>query len=257
MAQVTASQQWNTQPGPGTTQRTDRWWVEPLLVVITLGLFGVYLTVAAAIGRDFEAGPYLSPLYEPLIRPGWLPGWISPAFLILWAPGGFRATCYYYRRAYYRSFFFSPPACAVQGVAPGKYPGERGPLLVQNLHRYFMYVALVFNIFLWWGTLKAFRYEGEFGVGVGSIIMTLNAFLLMMYTFSCHSLRHFIGGSLNCFSCSVGSRARKRVWDLATVWNEHHRFWAWTSLIVVGSTDLYIRLVATGTITDLNTWSAF
>lgn len=253
MAQATASR----QPGLGATQRTDRWWIEPLLVVLGFGGFVVYSTIFALIGSDYEAGPYLSPFYEPLIDPGWRPGWFSPAIFILWAPLGFRMTCYYYRRAYYRSFFFSPPACAVQGVAPGKYPGERGPLLIQNLHRYFMYVALAFNVMLWIGAVKSYWYNDEIGIGVGSAVLTLNAFLLMMYTFSCHSLRHFVGGGLDCFSCSNFARTRKRAWDYVTAWNEHHRFWAWTSLIVVGLTDLYVRLVATGTIDDWNTWSNF
>ncbi len=56
----------------------------------------------------------ISPFYSPLIvLPSWLPAWISPAFLILWAPAGFRVTCYYYRKAYYRAFFLDPVACAV------------------------------------------------------------------------------------------------------------------------------------------------
>ncbi len=85
----------------------------------------------------------------------------------------------------------------------------------------------------------------------------LNAFLLMMYTFSCHSFRHFVGGGLDCFSCSAWNRTRKRVWDYVTAWNGNHRLWAWTSLIVVSLTDVYIRLVANGHITDPNTWSSF
>jgi hypothetical protein len=81
--------------------------------------------------------------------------------------------------------------------------------------------------------------------------------MLMMYSFSCHSLRHLVGGGLDCFSCSRFTRARKRVWDYVTGWNEDHRLWAWASLITVGLTDLYIRLVASGTISDPNTWGSF
>src|SRR5437868_3001485 len=97
----------------GFTQRVDRWWVEPVLVASTLGAFIIYSTISALLGDrwPFEVGPYLSPLYEPLIRPSWLPSFVSPALLILVVPLSFRATCYYYRRAYYRSFFMSPPAC--------------------------------------------------------------------------------------------------------------------------------------------------
>jgi hypothetical protein len=57
---------------------------------------------------------------------------LSPALIILIFPLGFRMTCYYYRKAYYRSFWMSPPACAV--AEPHKtYTGEtRAPLILQN-----------------------------------------------------------------------------------------------------------------------------
>jgi len=237
------------------TMRHDRWWLEPLLVIIGLSAFGIYSFIAAVIWNfDFEVGPYLSPFYEPLLHFGWWP--LSPAILILWAPLGFRITCYYYRRAYYRSFFLNPPACAVTGSETKGYRGEeKFPFILQNFHRYFLYVALIFNVFLWYGAIKSFRWEGQLGFGLGSLVLTVNAFLLMMYSFSCHSLRHLVGGSIDCFSCSAWNRTRKHVWDYVTGWNEHHRLWAWMSLIWVGLTDLYIRLVASGTITDPNTWS--
>jgi hypothetical protein len=248
------------------TLRRDTWWVEPLLVVLILGAFVVYSTVSAVfLPFDFEVGPYLSPFYEPLLQFSWWP--LSPAILILWAPLGFRTTCYYYRRAYYRSFFLNPPGCAVTGSETKGYRGEaKFPFILQNLHRYFLYVALVFNVFLWYGAIKAYFYFGEpgyagptgFGIGLGSLILTLNAFLLMMYSLSCHSFRHLIGGGLDCFSCSGVARTRKRIWDYVTRWNEHHRFWAWASLITVALTDVYIRLVASGIITDPHTpWGAF
>jgi hypothetical protein len=121
-----------------------------------------------------------------------------------------------------------------------------------------MYVALVFVPILWYGAVSGFHAEGEgWGIGLGSGLLVVNAFLLMMYTFSCHSLRHLVGGGLNCFSCSAWTRTRKRVWDYVSVWNEHHRFWAWTSLVVVVGTDIYIRLVGNDIITDLNTWDSF
>lgn len=243
----------------GRTQRIDRWWVEPLLVVVGLGSFIVYSTVSALAGDawPFEIGPYLSPLYEPLIRIPGMPSWVSPAILILPIPISFRATCYYYRRAYYRSFFLSPPACAVTEPAKS-YSGEtKFPLFLQKLHRYALYLALTFNVILWIGAARSFYFEGEFGIGLGSIIMTVNAFFLMMYSLSCHSLRHLVGGGLNCFSCTNFRQTRHKAWDLLSHANENHRLWAWTSLIFVAFTDLYIHLVANGVITDLHTWSSF
>lgn len=250
------------------TLRKDRWWVEPALVSLGLAVFFGWLTVSAFLDKwDFEVGPYLSPIYEPKLHGAFDAFWFSPAFFILWGPGGFRMTCYYYRRAYYRSYLMSPPACAV-GDLSRKYSGEaRFPLILQNAHRFFMYVALVFVPLLWIGAINGF-YNGEeiidgvavetgWGVGLGSMLLVVNAFLLMMYTFSCHSFRHLIGGGVNCFSCSKLTRTRKRLWDYVSLWNERHRMWAWVSLIGVVGTDVYIRLVANGHITDPNTWSGF
>lgn len=243
----------------GTTHRQDRWWVEPLVVAVALSLFGMYTGVSAVLGEHwtFEVGPYLSPLYEPLIRWDGMPDWLSPAFFILWAPAGFRTTCYYYRRAYYRSFFLSPPACAVAEPA-GSYRGESMfPFILQNIHRYFMYVAVIFIPILWFGAINSYYHDGSIGIGLGSVILTLNAFLLTMYTVGCHSLRHWVAGGLNQFSRTPFTRLRFRLWQVFTVANEHHRLWAWTSLATVGVTDLYIHLVANDNITDPNTWSSF
>ena len=250
------------------TLRRDNWWVEPGLIAVFLTVFLGYLSIAAMLDAwEYEIGPYLSPVFEPKLAGSSDRWWWSPALLILWGPIGFRATCYYYRRAYYRSYLLQPPACAVGDVLP-RYSGESSfPLILQNLHRFFMYVALVFVVFLWIGAIRGF-YNGEeilrgqaadtgWGIGLGSIVISVNAFLLMMYTFSCHSFRHFVGGGLDCFSCSAWTRARKRVWDRVSAWNENHRLWAWSSLVWIAVTDVYIRLVANGNITDPNTWSGF
>ena len=250
------------------TLRTDGWWVEPLVVAVGLTIFLGYLTVSAFLDQwAYEVGPYLTPVYEPRLAGPFDAWWFSPALLILWVPIGFRATCYYYRRAYYRSYFLSPPSCAV-GDASRKYDGESGfPFILQNLHRFFMYGALVFTPILWFGAISSFynteavidgvAAETGWGIGLGSLILCVNAFLLMMYTFSCHSFRHFIGGGLDCFSCSNFKKVRKSLWDRVTVWNQNHRAYAWASLIWIAFTDVYIRLVANGHITDPNTWSGF
>ena len=241
------------------TLRQDGWWVEPALIALGLTVFLGYLGVGAFLdGWDYEIGPYLSPAFEPKLHGSYDAWWFSPALLVLWGPVGFRTTCYYYRRAYYRSYLLSPPACAVGDVGR-KYSGEAGfPFILQNLHRFFMYVALVFVPLLWIGAIRGFHDPDEgWGVGFGSIVLVINAFLLMMYTFSCHSFRHLVGGGIDCFSCSAWNRARKRIWDRVSVWNVNHRLWAWSSLVWIVFTDLYIRLVANGNITDPNTWSGF
>jgi hypothetical protein len=241
-----------TAVGFGKTMRRDAWWLELIPVVIVLGAFGIYATVRAFEGAYYEWGPYLSPFYSPLIDPHhrWWP--FSPAILILGAPLGFRATCYYYRKAYYRAFFLDPPACAVGESRPHRYSGEtRFPFILQNLHRYFLYLALIFLIILWYDAVRAFWFDGSFGIGIGSLVLLLNISLLSFYTFSCHSLRHILGGNVDCYSCVALGGARHSAWRGASFLNEHHMLFAWLSLFSVGLADLYIRLVATGTIQDL------
>jgi len=230
--------------------RRDAWWLELLPVVFILGAFSVYATWRALEGAYYEWGPYLSPFYSPLIKPSWWP--FSPAILILGGPLGFRATCYYYRKAYYRSFFLDPPACSVGEFRSHKYRGETAfPLILQNLHRYFLYVALIFLIILWYDAIRAFWFEGGFRIGVGSLVLLTNIILLSLYTFSCHSLRHIVGGKLDCFSCAAFGGQRHAAWRGTSFLNERHMLFAWLSLFSVGLADLYVRLVATGAIRDL------
>lgn len=233
-----------------STRRQDSWWLSPLLTATGLFVFFGYLTWAAFQGNHYEFGSYLSPLYSPLFLFDW---WkFSPAFLILWIPGGFRTTCYYYRKAYYRSIFLDPPACAVGDKRSHTYRGETNfPFILQNIHRFFLYLALLFPPILWWDAFKGFTFDGQFGIGLGSLVLTLNSFLLTGYTLSCHCLRHLVGGGLDCFSCEKFGKARHKLWSLATRLNEHHMAWAWVSLFVVAFTDLYIRLCSMGIWNDL------
>jgi hypothetical protein len=165
----------------------------------------------------------------------------------------FRFTCYYYRGAYYKAFALTPPACAVGG-APLRYRGETALLVFQNLHRYTLYGAIFLLVCLWWEGLAAFFREGRFGVGLGTVVMLINAALLTGYTFGCHSWRHLIGGRLDCMTCEGAATSRYRLWAGSTWLNQRHMLFAWVSLVWVAFTDLYIYLVSTGSIRDLNTW---
>lgn len=230
------------------TAREDNWWGAPLLTGVTLLVFIVYSTWAGLQGDHYQFGAYLSPFYSPLILADW---WhFSPAILILWAPVGFRTTCYYYRKAYYRAFFLTPAACAV-GAKPQKYKGERFLLLFQNLHRYFLLPALALIVFLTHDAIVSFRFPDGFGIGVGTIVLTLNALFLALFTFGCNSLRHLIGGNVDCYSCASFGKARQAGWRAVTRFNAHHMLWAWVSLLWVGFSDLYVRLLSMGVITDL------
>ena len=234
--------------GFGVTQRRDNWWLQPLAVFLGLSAFGVYSTWAALQGNNYQWGPYLSPLYSPLL-PHW--GGLSPAIFILWMPLGFRATCYYYRKAYYRAFFLDPPACGVGEFGEHRYCGENAfPFLLQNLHRYFLYLAILVLCFLWKDAYDGFWFDGHFGVGIGSLVLLANCTLLSGYTFGCHSLRHLVGGRLNSFH-GGSAEMRHGCWKGVTALNEHHQLWAWVSLCVVGFTDFYVRMVAMGVFTDL------
>ncbi len=251
--------------GLGATERKDLWWLGPVLTVAGLSLGFGYLTWAAFLGDPAHGhwGPYLSPVYSPPLLEwfpsltGIVPHWVSPALLILWAPGGFRATCYYYRKAYYRAAFMTPPACAVEGVPYKDYKGEKYfPFILQNAHRFFMYLAVAFIAILLYDFYKAFWFptaDGsgtQFGVGVGTLVMGINCVFLSNYTLGCHSLRHLIGGKIDCFSCNQFTRARYKLWGKVTILNENHMLWAWCSLSSVVFTDFYIRMVANGIFTD-------
>jgi hypothetical protein len=250
----------------GETMRRDRWWLQPAIVLTILSSFIVYATWAAFQGRHYAYGPYLSPFYSPELfgssphawfgpRPQWWPGWLvfSPALLILPFPGLFRVTCYYYRGAYYKAFWADPPACAV-GEPRQRYRGEAAfPLIVQNIHRYFLYIALFFLVVLTYDVYQALWFTDpatgrtEFGIGVGTLVLAANVILLGGYTLGCHSMRHVVGGYLDRLSRSP---VRQRAYDCSSCLNRAHMRWAWTSLFSVAFADLYVRLCSMGVWSD-------
>ena len=266
------------------TQRSDRWWFEPLWTAFGFLCFVIYTTWAMFQGDYYwwsagveGFGGYLSPFYSPLIFinpiangaapmdhswfgswPEWWPNLIpaSPAILILAGPLSFRMTCYYYRKFYYRAYFMSPPGCSVKGIRNKKYKGETALLIFQNLHRFTLYIAIGIIFILSYDAILSFFQGGKFGVGVGSIILTINPILLIGYTFGCHAFRHLIGGKKDWFTCPNGKPAfRFRLWKGASWLNGHHMMWAWISMIWVAFTDIYVRMVSRGYWIDINTWN--
>jgi hypothetical protein len=251
----------------GETARDDVWWVQPLSVFVGLFAFVVYATWAAFQGEHYHFGPYLSPLYSPELfgdsphswfgpKPSWWPTWglFSPALLILWAPGGFRLTCYYYRGAYYKAFWADPPSCSV-GEPRKAYRVEGSfPLILQNVHRFFLYLALAFLVILAHDVWKALWFDDPatrhtaFGVGLGTLVLALNVVLLGGYTFSCHSLRHLVGGGRDEVSkvplCQLAYSCASRL-------NRWHMLWAWMSLVWVAFSDVYVRLLSMGVWSDV------
>ncbi|GGS90565.1 hypothetical protein [Streptomyces chromofuscus] len=242
--------------------RTDRWWLAPAATAAGLFAFIVYSTWRAFANADYYAAPYVSPFYSPCLAencepmkagPNWeiFGGWwgISPAIIILIFPLGFRLTCYYYRKAYYRGFWASPPACAV-AEPHKKYTGEtRFPLVLQNIHRYFFYAAILVAGILTYDTVLAFRDENyAWGhMGLGTLVFLVNIVLIWAYTISCHSCRHIVGGKLKHFSRHP---VRYRMWQWVGRLNARHMLLAWTSLVSVALADFYVYLLASGVFDD-------
>jgi hypothetical protein len=255
--------------GFGATERKDGWWVGPLATALGLAAFFlIYAPFRAFMNSNYQLGVgtgnqedhayLLSPFYSPLIVLPAPLAWISPAFLILWAPGGFRVTCYYYRKAYYRAFFLDPVGCAVGepgslcGIPRGhEYKGETRLLLFQNLHRYFLYLAIIILVLLGIDVIHSCIWPNGFGMSLGTLVLAANLVCLTLYTASCHSFRHLVGGRLDGFSRAPFGKLRYRLWFWASDLNKHHMFWAWTSLFMVGFADFYVWMAASGRITDI------
>jgi hypothetical protein len=245
------------------TLRQDRWWLYPLATFTVFFSFVVYATIRAFSGSNYHSEPYLSPFYSPCLTDkcgdagaadfgtpfGGFP--LSASLIILVFPLGFRMTCYYYRKAYYRSFWFSPPACAV-AEPHAKYSGEtRFPLILQNIHRYFWYAAVLVALVLTYDVLLAFGpAEGESSgihMGLGTVLMLINVVLIWLYTLSCHSCRHITGGRLRHFSKHP---VRYKLWTWVSKLNARHANYAWYSLFSVALVDLYIALLAANVFDD-------
>lgn len=247
---------------PAPHLRTDRWWLAPAATAAGLLAFVVYSTWRALANTHYYAAPYVSPFYSPCLAENCVPmragpnialfgSWwvLSPAIIILLFPLGFRLTCYYYRKAYYRGFWASPPACAV-AEPHRKYTGEtRFPLILQNLHRYFFYAAILVAGVLTYDTVLAFRDQDyRWGhMGLGTVVFLVNIVLIWAYTLSCHSCRHIVGGKLKHFSKHP---VRYRFWQFVSRLNTRHMELAWLSLFSVALVDFYVFLVASGVFDD-------
>ena len=252
--------------GFASTTRRDVWWATPLAIFVGLSAFVGYSTWAAFQNAHYHFGPYLSPFYAPEIwgdsphawfgpKPGWIPAWVpfSPALLILPFPGLFRFTCYYYRGAYYKSFWLDPPACAVGEPRKG-YRGENSfPLIMQNIHRYFMWIAVVFLLLLSYDVWLALWFPAPgggttFGVGLGTIVLAVNVVLLSCYTLGCHVMRHIVGGSHDEISKHP---VCDRAYACSSALNYKHQLFAWLSLLSVAFSDIYIRMLSMGIWSDV------
>jgi hypothetical protein len=256
---------------PARTLRKDRWWLSPVTMFVTITAWVAYATVRSMMGSSFwvEKYHYLTPFYSPCVSKGCpadaatigrilpehLPFFFPYALISLPFLLGFRLTCYYYRKTYYRAFWLTPAACAVPDKsparkAPGAYSGEtRIPLILQNTHRYFWVFAMILSVVNTWDAIEAFHgKDGGFGIGLGTIILWVNLLLLWAYTLSCHSCRHIMGGRLKSFSKAP---IRYWCWTQISKLNNRHGQLALITLATLVVTDAYVALVAHGSFSDL------
>ena len=258
-----------TEPAPrasiaAKTLRTDRWWLGPLGLAVLLGVFIVYTLIRIFMNKWYwvQEFHYLTPVYSPCLSDSCVSGAshlgtplpkfpvaLPLAILVFPILAGFRTTCYYYRKAGYRSLWASPQACAV--VEPHrKYSGEtRFPLILMNFHRYFFVLASLLLLINIYDAVLAFHgKDGGFGIGLGTVIIVTNVVMLSLYTLSCHSCRHIVGGRLKHFSKHP---VRYRFWNLVSKLNARHGRFAMISLCTVILTDAYIMALSAGLFSDL------
>ena len=256
--------------GLGRTNRIDNWWSQPLTMGIGLTAAMLYtfwrlFLYDADISYDLEGSKVMSPIFSPNVLEWELfglnewnhPEWVNAAVLVLWIPFGFRGTCYYMRRVYYRTFFASPTACWVDEPDINKaigYKGEKRLFIFNNLHRYFLYAAMVILLIKWWDVTHTMHFDSVshegYGVSIGTFVMAIEAFLLTMYVTSCHALRHLAGGMLDRWTTGI-SRVRGKLFGKISVLNRSHGFWFWTSLVFVFLGDLWVLAVAEGRLNDM------
>lgn len=246
------------------TNRKDAWWLEPTIMIVFLGAFLAYsmfrvfeMTSMSLAETSAGAYHYRSPLVSVDLTGFFSTGMVDkipylayPALLVLPFPAGFRFTCYYFRRAYYRSFVARPAACATEAWTGPGYKGEKGILIFQNLHRYFLYATLILFVFHLVDAFKSMFPHGHFYFGLGNLLLWIDVILLGGYVLGCHAFRHLVGGRLDCFSCTSLAKTQHGIWKNVTILNQKHMFFALASIVSIVAADLYIRhLIQTGATT--------
>ena len=233
--------------------RNDSWRVMPFLQGAFLIFFGFYAFWAVALDYthafvDVGSVHFVSPFFNPDIEVSWWPEGLSPGLLLIWAPLGFRATCYYARKVYYRSFFWDPPGCAIAEAKAqeGEYRGEnKAPYILNNIHRYFFLIAFVLAI-IHAAEFIRLVFTGGFSSGsaaIATIILGIDALFLALYVLSCHSCKHIVGGSLNRTRGSPLRRFRFKSWKFVKKLNVNHGAYFWLSLTTILLADMYIRFI--------------
>ena len=238
----------NQHPNPAKTRLLPveftelnwRFWSFVLILVLGIYLLGLFQSSVSGAIKNYG-------LTDP---------WYSPTVLVIPFVGLFRLTCYAYRKDYHRHLFDHPVACELntrQDKFGRAYTGETRFFRVENFHRYFMYIAVAILPFFFYDFYVSMTYTpGSIILSIGGIIILINAIAVTIYTFSCHSIRHLVGGRMDCFSCTTAHKSGGKVFRFQSIFNRHHEALAWTSLAMFVFVDLYIRAVAAGIIPNLH-----
>ncbi len=180
---------------------------------------------------------------------GYVDPFYSPTVLILPFIGMFRLTCYAFRKYYHRHLFEHPLACGINiraDSAKRTYGGETGLFRIENLHRYFMYLGVLVLPFFFYDFYTSLLITNGMVFRVGSLLLLADTLLVTAWVFSCHSVRHLIGGGMDCYSCAFAPKRRHGLYLLQSFMNEHHELLAWSSLILIVFVDLYLRALDAG-----------
>lgn len=205
---------------------------------ILMLVLGIYLMMLYPVSYSSSTG-----LTDPFY---------SPTVLVLPFVGLFRLTCYAYRKDYHRHVFNHPRNCEIGFRAEFKgreYTGETRFFRLENFHRYFMYFAVAILPFFYYDIYLSFVYQPGFTLTLGGLLLIVNTAFVTLYTFSCHAIRHLVGGNTDCFSCQ--HQTRKRLFNGQTLINNHHETFAWLSLTMFFLVDLFIRATASGVIPNI------
>ena len=246
--------------GFARTQRIDNWWTEPFWMASALTIAVLYTGMRVLIWDgdiQYDNHRVTSPIFSPdvlhLLHITNHPGWMNSAMLILWIPFGFRGTCYYMRRVYHRTFFQNPTGCMIAkpelNYAIG-YKGERGPFILNNIHRYMLYLAILILSVKFYDVILTTKFsDGSRAISIGTLILGIESFLLLMYVTSCHAFRHLFGGGMNRWRGGLSGVFGSLYRTISKV-NVHHSFWFWTSLAMVFLGDLFVLAVAEDILSD-------
>ncbi len=206
------------------------WRLWSFIALIVLAMFALFLFPVAPLNG------YTDPFY-------------SPTLLIVPIIGLFRLTCYAFRKGYYRHVFVHPEQCELTKQMDStrrEYSGETGLLRIENIHRYFMYFGVAILPFFYYDFYLSTIYFGMFTLRLGSILLLTDTVVLTLWVFSCHSVRHLLGGGVDCYGCRFAPKQRHGLYRLQSYLNAHHEVFAWSGLILIVFVDLYLRALAAG-----------